>query len=400
VEETLDYVRREMTGAEGGFFSAQDADSEGVEGKFFVWTPDEVDAVLGPDDGPLFRRFFDVTEAGNWEGDHHHPPPQPVSILHAPRSRDAVAAEAGVDPERLDEVIRRGREALYRARLERVAPGLDDKVLTSWNALMLHAFAEAARVLGRDDYREIAVRNAEFLLRELRPDGRLLRTWKDGRAKIDAFLEDHALLADALLAVYETTWDTRWVREAASLADAMIDRFWEPGEGVFYDTASDGEALVVRARDLYDNPMPSGNSAATLALLRLGSLVGEPRYGRIAAEALEGMGRLLTDLPSGFGHLLAALDFHLATPREVAVVGRRGADETAALLEVLARRYLPNTVLAFAEPEQADAAAATVPLLAGRGAVAGRAAAYVCERHACRMPVTDAAGLKAELGAG
>jgi uncharacterized protein len=398
VEETLAYVQREMTGPEGGFFSAQDADSEGVEGKFFVWTPEEVDAALGPEDGPLFRRYYDVTETGNWEGDHHHPPPRPISILRTPRPLEQVAAEAGVAAERLREVVRRGREVLYAVRLQRVSPGLDDKVLTSWNAMMLHAFAEAARVLGRDDLRDVAVRNAEFLLRELRRDGRLLRTWKDGRAKIDAFLEDYALLVDALIAVYEAAWDVRWAREARALADAMIERFLDPAEGIFYDTASDAEALVVRPRDLYDNPIPSGTSAAALSLVRLGRLVGEPRYERIAVQALEWSGRLPAEMPSGFGHLLGALDLHLATPREVAIVGPRDAADTRALLDVLARRYLPNTTLAFAEPDAVAAAAETVPVLEARELVGGRPAAYVCERFACRMPVTGAAGLEAALG--
>jgi uncharacterized protein len=397
VEETLAYVQREMMGPEGGFFSAQDADSEGVEGKFFVWTPEEVDAALGPDDGPLLRRYFDVTEAGNWEGDHHHPPPRPISILRTPRPLVEVAAEAGVPPERLREAVRHGREVLYGVRARRVWPGLDDKVLTSWNAMMLHAFAEAARVLQREDFQEVAVRNAEFLLRELRPEGRLLRTWKDSRAKIEAFLEDHALLADALLAVYEATWDVRWVQEAQDLVETMLANFWEPAEGVFYDAARGAEALVVRPRDLYDNPIPSGNSAAVMVLLRLGALLGEPRYGRIAVQALEWTGRLLVDMPAGFGRLLSALDFHLATPREVAVIGRRDAEDTHALLRVLARRYLPNTTLAFAEPAASEDAAALIPLLEAREAVGGAATAYVCERYACRMPVTDAGALEAEL---
>ncbi len=398
VEETLHYVQREMTGPEGGFYSAQDADSEGVEGKFYVWTPEEIDEVLGPEDGRLFRRYFDVTKAGNWEGDHHAPPPRPISILHVAHPAEAVASAAGVSIERLQEVIARGRELLYQRRAERVWPGLDDKVLTSWNAMMLRAFAEAARVLDRQDYERVAVRNAEFLLRELRREDRLLRTWKEGQAKIDAFLEDHALLIEALIAVYETTFDTRWVREARTLAETMLERFWEDSEGAFYDTAADAEMLVVRPRDPYDNPIPSGNSAAVMALLRLGALAGEPRYQRVAVQALEGMGRLLAEMPSGFGYLLSALDFHLATPQEVALVGRRGAEDTRALLEVLARRYLPNTTLAFAEPEAVQEAAELIPLLEERGMVEGRATCYVCERYACRLPVTDAAGLERELG--
>jgi uncharacterized protein YyaL (SSP411 family) len=399
VEETLAYVQREMLSPQGGFYSAQDADSEGEEGRFYVWTPDEVDELLGPEDGPLFRRFYDVSEAGNWPGDPHRPRPEPTSILHVDRPVEQVAEQARVTVERLGQVLERGREVLYAARAKRVWPGLDDKVLASWNAMMLHSFAEAARVLGRTDYEDIATANAEFLLREMRPEGRLLRTWKGGIAKIDAFLEDHALLVDALLALYETTWDVRWVREARSLADAMLERFWKADEGVFYDTPAGGEQLVVRPRNLYDNPTPSSNSAAVLALLRLARFVGEPRYERVAVQALAGMGRLLVELPAGFAHLLAALDFHLATPREVAVVGRRGAADTEALLAVLAERYIPNTVLAGAEPGTDGEVGEIIPLLADRDQLGGRATAYVCERFACRMPVSTPEALRAELAA-
>jgi uncharacterized protein len=397
VEETLRYVRREMTGPVGGFFSAQDADSEGVEGKFFVWTPAAIDEALGAEEGPLFRAYFDVTEQGNWEGDHHAPPPEPISILNTPRSLEEVAAEVGVSAERLQGVIDRGREVLYERRAHRTWPGLDDKVLTSWNALMLQAFAEAARILARDDYLETATRNAEFLLRELRRDGTLLRTWKGGQAKIDAFLEDYALLVQALISLYEASFEPRWLSEARALGDTMVERFWESEEGVFYDAARDAEPLVVRPRDFYDNPMPSGNSAAVMALLRLGRLLGEARYSRIGRQAMEAMGRLLTDMPAGFGHLLAALDFEFAPPREVAIVGRRTEPGTQALLNVLASRYLPNVVLACAEPGSLGEAAQFIPLLEGRGLVDGRAAAYVCESYACRMPVTEPAELQAEL---
>ena len=361
VEEVLRYVQREMRSPEGGFYSAQDADSEGEEGRFYVWTPDEVDGLLGAEDGPLFRAYYDVTAAGNFEGSN---------ILHVDRSAEDVAAQAGVSVERLERALARGRETLYEARARRVWPGLDDKVLTAWNAMMLRTFAEAARLLGSGEYLEVANSSADFLLRELRRDGRLLRTWKEGRAKIDAFLEDHALLADA-----------------------MLERFWDEDEGVFYDTAVDAEALVVRPRDTFDNATPSGNSAAVMALLRLAALTGEPRYGRVATRVLEGMGELMTRVPQGFGNLLAAADFHLATPQEVVVVGRAGEPETEVLLDVLRLRFLPNTVLALADPHAPAGAGEQVPLLQGRTLVDGRPAAYVCERYACRRPVTGAAEL-------
>jgi hypothetical protein len=389
VEETLAWVEREMTSPEGGFFSALDADSEGEEGKFYLWAPDEVDALLGPDDGPLFRRYYDVSEAGNFEG---------KNILHTAHSVDQIAAAAGVTPQRLREVIERGRQVLYEARAERVWPGLDDKVLTSWNAMMLHAFAEAARVFERADWLRTAVRSAEFLTTELKPEGRLLRTWKGGRAKIPAFLEDHALLVDALVAVYEATWDTRWVREARSLADEMLGRFWAEDENVFYDTASDAEALVVRPRDVFDNATPSGNSAAVMALLRLGELTGEARYRQVAEQVLAGMGDLMARVLMGFGHLLCALDFSLAAPAEVAFVGDSSPEEMQALVRTVSRIYLPNAVLA-GKREGDDDALDLIPLLRDRVPIDGKATAYVCERLACRMPVTEPEALAEQLGA-
>jgi uncharacterized protein YyaL (SSP411 family) len=389
VEETLHWVTREMTGPEGGFYSALDADSEGEEGKFYVWNPDEIDARLGPADGALFRIRFGVTEHGNFEGHN---------ILHTETTLEEAAREAGVTPDHLQKVVDRGTRVLYDTRAQRVWPGRDDKVLTSWNAMMLHAFAEAARVLESDEYRAAAVRSAGFLLRELRPQGTLLRTWKEGRAKIGAFLEDHALLADALVAVYEATWDARWVREARALADAMLEKFWDEGEGAFYDTAADAESLVVRPRDVFDNATPSGNSAAVFALLRLGELTGEVRYTRTAVRVLEGMGELLGRLPQGFGHLLCALDFHLATPTEVAFVGTPGEGETEALVRTVSRAYLPNAVLALRRPHDGDDDAGLIPLLRHRAAVGGKATAYVCEHLACKQPVTSPAELAAQLG--
>jgi uncharacterized protein YyaL (SSP411 family) len=252
-------------------------------------------------------------------------------------------------------------------------------------------------VLERDDWRDAAVRSAGLLLGPLRPDGRLMRTYKQGRAKIPAFLEDHALLVDALVALYETTWDVRWVREATALADELLGRFWDDAAGVFYDSASDAEALVVRPRDVFDNATPSGGSAAVMALLRLAELTGKTRYREVAERALAGSMSLMAQVPAGFGHLLCALDFALATPVEVAILGDPAAEETRALVRTVSRTYLPNAVLAGRAPDTPDADAALVPLLEGRTARDGRATAYVCERLACRQPVTDAAALADQL---
>jgi uncharacterized protein YyaL (SSP411 family) len=386
VDETLGYVLREMTSPEGAFYSAQDADSEGEEGRFYVWSAEDIDELLGPEEGALFRGYYGATEEGNWEG---------TNILHVERPLPEAAARLDVTEERLRDVVERGRDVLYSARSKRVWPGRDDKVLTAWNAMMLHSFAEAGRATGRAEWTAAADRCADFLLAELRRGGRLLRTWKDGRAKIDAFLEDHALLADALLALYEATFEPRRLEQARALADAMLERFWDDEEGVFYDTAVDAEKLVVRPRDIFDNATPSGNSVAVSVLLKLGRLLGEPRYADAGRRALESLADVMARVPMGFGHLLCAADFEVAPPREVAFVGRPGDPETDALTRVVSRAWLPNLVVALGRPEDASAA---IPLLRGRTLVDGRPAAYVCERYACRMPVTEPAELARELG--
>ena len=391
-EDVLAWVTREMTSPEGGFYSALDADSEGEEGKFYVWTPGEIDSVAGAEDGALVRAYYGVTEAGNFEG---------RNILHAWRSMDEVAAEQGVGAERLRDALDRARPRLYEERAKRVWPGRDDKVLTSWNAMMLHAFAEAARALESPEYRRIAVASAEFLVRRLRTeDGRLARTYKDGRAKIPGFLEDHALLAEALVAVYEATWDERWLGEARTLADQVLQSFWDEEQGIFFDTAVDAEQLVIRPRNLFDTATPSGNSAAVNAMLRLAELVGDERYSRVARRVLESLADTVARVPAGFGHLLSALDFHLATPTEVAFVGTPGRAETDALLRVVGRAYLPNTVTALRPVDESRADEELIPLLRGRTAREGRATAYVCERFACQQPVTEPAALAGQLGLG
>jgi uncharacterized protein YyaL (SSP411 family) len=390
VEETLDYVLREMTSPEGGFHSTQDADSEGEEGRFYVWSADEIERVLGPEDGGLFRLYYGVTPGGNFEG---------RSILHVERPLDVVAREAGVDEDRMREAVERGRARLYEVRAARVWPGRDDKVITGWNAMTMRALAEAARILDRSDYRDAAVRNAGFLLDELRRDGELLRTYRAGVAKIGGFLEDHALLTDALVSLYEATFDARWIREARSLADAMIARFWSVEEGQFYDAAR-GDDLVVRPRDVNDSATPSGSSAAAMALLRLFALTGEEAYGAKATATVEGVAGLVPQLPQAFGGMLAALDWLLSGALEVAVVGEPAAAGTRALLDAVRGLYLPNSVLALRDPTAPDeGAAAVIPLLAGREPVEGRPAAYVCEHFACQLPVSDPDAFRAQLDA-
>jgi len=386
VEETLGYVTREMTSPEGGFYSSQDADSEGVEGKYFVWTPAEIAAVVGPDDAPLVCAYYGVTEGGNFEG---------ANILHRMIAPDDAARSAGVSSEAMRTAVERARPLLLAAREGRVKPGRDDKILTSWNGLMLRAFADAARVLGRDDYRAVAEKNADFLLGKLRRDGRLLRTYKNGRAKIDGYLDDYAALADGLLALYARTFEPRLFAEARALADTMLEHFWDDGEGGFYMTGDDHEGLISRPKEIFDNAVPSGNSTAVDALLRLAALSGEKSYAARAERTLTALTGIVQRAPGGFGRTLAAMEFLLTTPTEVAIAGEQGNAETDALLAVVDRAYLPTVVTAATRPGAVEAG---IALLEGREKVGGRAAAYVCERFACRRPVTSPGELARELG--
>jgi uncharacterized protein len=372
-EETLDYVRREMTDPAGGFYSAQDADSEGHEGKFFVWTADEIRALLPPAEVPDALHYWGVDRGPNFEG---------ANILY-------VAEEPA--PER----VATARQRLFEARERRVHPGLDDKVLAAWNGLACRAFAEAGRALGRGDYVATAVRNAEFVLGAMRRDGRLLRTWKGGEAKLNGYLEDHAMVAMALLAVYEATFDRRWLEEARGLAEAMLALFWDESLEGFYDTGVDHEALIVRPRNLYDNAVPSGSSVAIEVLLRLSVLLGERRYETLALKALRPMGDLMSRHGAGFGRFLCALDLHLGPVVEVALVAP-SRDAWSPLVEEVFRRYLPNRVVVGGVASDPRAATG-LPLLQDRGPVDGRVTAYVCRNYACDMPTTDPETLARQL---
>jgi uncharacterized protein YyaL (SSP411 family) len=380
-EETLDYVLREMTSPDGGFYSTQDADSEGHEGKFFVWTPAEVRAVLGEEDAELFCRYFDITPEGNFEG---------KNILNVPRSLDLVARLNKVPEEQLAEIVRKGRALLFREREKRVKPGRDEKILTSWNGLMMRSLAEAAGALGRADYRDAARRNAEFILSHLQSGGKLLRSYKDGQARFNAYLEDYAFLMDGLLSLYEATFESRWFREAQGLASTLESNFRDAEDGGFYFTAADHERLIHRPKDYYDNATPSGNSAAAHALLRLAQLSGDERWTDMALPILRSLAGPMAKYPSAFGNMLCSLDFHLSKPREIAVVGDPADERTGALLEVIRGRFLPNKVLACGKDGE-------VPLLKERRPVDGKPAAYVCRNRVCRSPVTTPAELAAEL---
>ena len=389
-EETLDYVARDMTSPEGGFYSAEDADSEGEEGKFYVWTPLEIEDALDPDEARIAMRYWDVTEGGNFEG---------KNILNVPRPPEAVAAEFGISAQELWTQILDIRQKLLAEREKRVRPGRDEKVLAAWNGLMLRAFAFAARVLDREDYRRIAEENASFLLEKLEDDGRLRRSYKDGRARFNGYLEDYACLADGLVALYEATFETRWLAEAVELVDAINELFWDIGRGIFYDTAADHEELVTRPRDYYDNASPSGTSVAVDVLLKLAVLLDRDDYRTRAQAVIEDLSGAIARIPGGFGRLLSALDFHLSTPYEIVVIGDPDAPDARALLGAVYSDYLPNKVVA-GRSESDQEAARLVPLLADRPKRDGKATAYVCVHYACQNPTTDPAELRTQLGIG
>jgi uncharacterized protein YyaL (SSP411 family) len=386
-EETLDYVLREMTDERGGFYSTQDADSEGHEGKFFVWTVDEIKAVLGDKDAALFCAYYDVTERGNFEGSN---------ILHVSRDVEDVAKEAKVPAERLQEALEHGRRKLFEVREQRVKPERDEKVLTAWNGLMLASFAEAAAILERDDYRNAAEKNAQFVLENLRRDRLLLRTYKDGQSKLNGYLEDYAFLIDGLLALYQATGKLGWLEEAMSLADRLMEEFWDEEDGGFFYTGKSHEALIVRSKDYFDNATPSGNSVATEVLLQLAALTANEAYSRQAVTIFRLLREPLGRYASAFGRLLGALDFYLSTPKEIAIIGARESEETRALMREVWNRYLPNKITAHTT--EGDARSAEVsPLLRDRPMINGHPTAYVCERYTCQAPTNSAAELGRQL---
>ena len=381
---TADYLLRELRHPDGGFFSSQDADSEGVEGRFFVWSFDELAGIAGE---PV-ARWLGAIPDGNWEG---------TNVLWTPHPAQAVAQEAGISVEELQHQIAAALPRLREAREARVHPATDDKVLAAWNGLAISALAEAGRAFGEPQYLDAATAAADFVLGALRDQrGRLLRSWREGRTGGPGYLDDHACMAEACLTLYETTFDLRWLRRARRLAEAMVELFADPGGDGFYQTGRDAEQLVVRPRELFDNAVPAGSSVAADVLQRLGRLTGAQDWERAGLEALRPVLGVLGRAPTGFGHALGAADFALARVREVAIVGRPGAEDTDALLAQVWGTYQPNRVVAAAAPDD-RAAQQEIPLLADRPTLGGRATAYVCEHFVCQRPVTEPGELAAQL---
>ena len=377
VVETVEYLLREMRHPDGGFFSSQDADSEGVEGKFFTWSYGELVEVAGED----VAAAFGAAPQGNWEG---------TNVLWHPLPLDAVAAELGLRTSELGRTMDAARARLFERRETRTHPGTDDKILAAWNGLAIAALAEAGRLLGEPAYVQAAVQAAEFVLRHLRDAaGTLLRSWRDGTSGVRGYADDHAMMADACLTLFETTFDLRWFREARSLGAELLGRFYDAERGGFHQTSSDGERLVVRPKEVYDNAVPSANSVAADVLYRLSRLTGDEEQARAAESALRIVREPAARMPTAFGAALCAMDLQVSGVREVAIVGGRDDPATRALVdEVLVKRFLPNHVLAVAEPDDREASE-EVPLLRQRPTIAGRPTAYVCERFVCKLPVAD-----------
>ena len=376
--ETLDWAVNEMRDRAGGFYASLDADSEGVEGLFYTWTGSELREVLG-DRAHAVMEAFGASDEGNFEG---------RNVLHFP---------SGVPPAALDDELAAAAGALITARSERIRPALDDKVLCSWNGLMITALAEAGAVLERPDYVETAKRCADFIWDEMRDrQGNLLRSWRQGEARLNAYLEDHAFLLEGMITLYESCFDPAVFARAVAVAETMIDRFADPDRGGFFSTSHDHEELIARRKDIGDHPIPSGSSSAALGLLRLADLTGEARYRRHAEGVLKLLAPATARQPGAFGHLLQALDLYFSPDGEVAVVWPDGAGRQTAepLIRAYRERYRPRTVLAGG-PQGSS----SPPLLKGRTTPAGQSSAFICRDFSCRAPVTEPAELSAGLAA-
>jgi uncharacterized protein YyaL (SSP411 family) len=379
-EETVDWAAREMLSPNGGFYSSLDADSEGHEGTFYVWTRDELTKALG-EDAALALAYWGVNDEPNFEGKY---------ILHVPNEPTAVAARAGVDVAELQEAVRNARNVLLARRSTRVRPGRDEKVLAAWNGLMLRGVAEAARAFGRGDYRLLAVRNGEFLLREMVRDGRVMRSHKDGMTRIPGFLEDHASVALGFLDLYSLTFEQRWLDAARSIANAIDTWFWDDATAAYFDTARDHETLLTRPRDITDNAVPAGTSLTVDLLLRLAELFGDAARRDRAMHVLESVSEPMARYAPAFGHMLGAADMAVHGAVQVALAGDPATDDFRTLADAVAHEYVPSLVIAGGSP-------ADIALLADKPARDTRATAYVCRQYLCEEPTGDANALAPQL---
>lgn len=379
-EETLDYVLREMTAPEGAFYSTQDADSEGIEGKYYLWTPQEIIEVVGKENSQIVTEYFGVTADGNFEGQN---------ILH-------VVREPG--PKALS-IIDQAKVSLLKKREQRIRPGRDEKTLASWNGLMLASLAEAACALDRRDYLAAAIANGSFLLNSMLRNGFLQHTYKDGRAKLDGYLDDYAMVIDGLLTLHQATFRGEWLRQAIMLAKIMIEQFWDEATGMFYDTSQRHESLFIRPENIFDGAAPSGASMATVVLLKLGRLTDNHQFEKIAARALRSVRELMPQHPLSFSCWLCALDFYLSEPKQIAIIGSIDNPLTIELLRTLCTIWLPNKVVVAYDPND-PTPVSNLKLLESRRMIDNQPTVYVCAHYTCQAPVTDTASLCAQLQGG
>jgi uncharacterized protein YyaL (SSP411 family) len=393
VRETCDYMLGYMTDAAGAFHSTEDADSEGVEGKFYVWTPAQIKQVLGDERGDRFCFVYDVSDHGNFEHGQ--------SILNLPKTIEQCASVRGWELPELRSELDESRRALLKARDQRIRPGKDDKVLVSWNALMIDALAKAGAILREPRYIESAAQAARFILREMSANGRLLHTWRHGVAKLDAYLDDYAYFINALVTLYETTFDERWIAEAVRLADLMRQHFEDREGGGFFFTADDHERLIARNKDFQDASVPSGNGMAATALLRLGKLTGKAEYLESAERTLVAGRSMMERAPAAAGQLLIALDLWLGPVQELVLLGGADDEVNRAAQGVIQDAYLPNRVLAYRPGATAveSAGSPLEPLFAGRTAVDGQPTLYICENFTCQAPIVGVDAIRAAITA-
>jgi uncharacterized protein len=389
--DTLDYVLRDMIDACGGFHASQDADSEGHEGTYYLWRPDEIDAVLGAEDGRFFCQFYGVSKQGNFEA---------RNILHVPQDPAKFARRHDLSEQQLHDRLTPLRRRVLAARSERIPPGKDDKILAAWNGMLISALARGYQVLGEPRYLEAAQRAADFILREMVHDGELLRTYRNGgdghgTSRLTGYLDDYAEMTGALIDLYEASFDRRWLAAAERLVRKMLADFWDELNGAFYYTSSAHEHVLVRTKPSYDSPVPSGNATAALVLLRLSKLLDQQDYFAKAEKLLAAMSGGLRHQPRAHLVLLCAVDYCRNPTCEIAIVGRRDGDDTRSLLEAIHQKFIPNKVLALIEADgESTLTDPAIPWLAGKPMLSGEATIYLCKNCSCKEPTADVAMLR------
>ncbi len=394
--DIFDYVITDLQSPEGGFYSSRDADSEGLEGKFYLWTVDEIHRLLGDEDGKLFCSYYDVSETGNWFESRGHAPAGPKNILHITKPPELFCKLHQLDVNDFNKRLATWREKLRTERNKRVAPGLDDKILTSWNGLMIASLAKGGRVLNEPKYTQAAQRAASFVLKDMRKDGRLFATYRKGQSRLTGYLSDYAFLIDGLLNLYEADYNQKWLDEAVALADKSIEYYFDKDAGGFFFTASDGEKLIARSKQPHDNAIPAANSIHAMNLQRLAILFDRKDYREKAESIFRAFHDSVNESPSSFERLLCAVDFHHDRVKEIALVGPDSAPDTKELIRTIYDRYLPNKVVVHSPDKVEDT---RMPLLKGKSLMNAKPTAYVCEKYTCQRPTTDKSDFGKQLDA-